>query len=329
MLESTEKLTPEEIVGSKVSLRRNFLSLKTLVSFLLAFLVLYLLFSKIEFHKVINVLSETNLGLFSVSFAVFYFSVYLRGVRWHLLLKNLGFHEARLAIVEILFISWFVNVIVPAKLGDLYRSYLLHRNYRYSTSKALGSVLTERIFDMVVLFILFVIAALFSFRVEFPGVVRYLFLCTIIVTLLMLTVLFMMKYCGSLVRRFLPERLADIYGRVEAGTLGSIKNVPLMASITLIIWILEAGRLYFVSNALGTSLPFMLIVFIALASSLLTSLPITPAGLGAVEFAIVGILLLFHVDINRAVSIAILDRIVGYWSVILFGFLTFISSKKC
>lgn len=177
--------------------------------------------------------------------------------------------------------------------------------------RSLGSVVTERILDMVVLFALFAITAIFSFGEGFPSVVRYLFLFTTIITLLMLTVLFLMKYYGSLVKRFLPERLADIYGRVEAGTLGSIRNIPLMAAFTLIIWITEAGRLYFVTNALGTSLPFMLIVFIALASSLLTSLPITPAGLGAVEFAIVGILLLFQLDINRAVTIAMLDRIIS------------------
>ena len=39
---------------------------------------------------------------------------------------------------EILFLSWFVNCLVPAKLGDLYRAYLLRANYGASISRTVG-----------------------------------------------------------------------------------------------------------------------------------------------------------------------------------------------
>jgi uncharacterized protein (TIRG00374 family) len=50
---------------------------------------------------------------------------------------------------EILFLSWLVNCIVPAKLGDLYRAYLLKLNSPVSATKTLGTVFMERILDLI------------------------------------------------------------------------------------------------------------------------------------------------------------------------------------
>ena len=328
-LNITPKIESTIPVEEDISLKRKFFSFKTLLSFLLAFIVLYLLYTRIEINKVISLISKTKWPLFLLAFLIFYLSIFLRGLRWHFLLKNLGFNGNKWAISEILFISWFANVIVPAKLGDLYRSYLMDKNYKFSISKTVGSVFTERVFDMLILFTLFGITGIFSFKGKLPSNIVYLLLSGFLMTLILITGLFAMKYFGHFIKRLLPHRLKDIYSRFEIGTLHSIKNIPLLLTYTLIIWLLEAGRLYFVTFSLNFFLPITIIVFIALASSLLTTLPITPAGLGAVEFAIVGILLLFGIDKNMAVSIAILDRLISYWSIIPLGYITFILSKKC
>jgi uncharacterized protein (TIRG00374 family) len=312
-----------------LSLKRRFFSIKTLLSFLLAFIVLYLLYTRVELEKITTVIGKTNWFLFIVAFCIFYLSIFLRGLRWHFLLENLGFHGKKIEVSEILFISWFANVIVPAKLGDLYRSYLMDRNYGFSISKTVGSVFTERVFDMIILFIMFGLTGLLTFGVKLDARIRYLLVSGFIMTFVLISGLFTMKYFGKHIRRFLPSRIRDIYGRFEIGTLESIKNVPLLITYTLLIWMLEAGRLYFVTFSLNLTIPIMLVIFIALTSSLLTALPITPAGLGAVEVAIVGILLVFGIDKNIAVSIAILDRLISYWSVVPLGYITFVMSSKC
>ena len=50
-----------------------------------------------------------------------------------------------------------------------------------------------------------------------------------------------------------------------------------------------------------------------LSASLVSALPITPSGLGAVEFAIVGVFVLVGVDAGVVAGIAILDRAISYW----------------
>jgi uncharacterized protein (TIRG00374 family) len=77
------------------------------------------------------------------------------------------------------------------------------------------------------------------------------------------------------------------------------------------------------------------IVFVALAAALMTTLPLTPAGLGFAEGAIVGVLLLAAraglapgVDEHAAASIALLDRGISYWSLIAVGLVVYPLSKR-
>ncbi len=65
-------------------------------------------------------------------------------------------------------------------------------------------------------------------------------------------------------------------------------------------------------------------VFVALAASLLTTVPFTPAGLGVVEGAVIAVLLWGRVDglpLDEALvgTIALLDRAITYWSLLLVG----------
>ena len=64
----------------------------------------------------------------SLAFVVFYLGFPLRGYRWQRLLRETGFVIGLRNSTEILYLSWFVNCVVPAKLGDVYRAYLLKMN---------------------------------------------------------------------------------------------------------------------------------------------------------------------------------------------------------
>ena len=87
-----------------------------------------------------------------------------RGLRWRFVLGRSAPRSASATPREILFLSWFVNCLVPAKLGDLYRAYLLKGNYGGSISRTVGTIFIERIADIVVIFALALAAGFWSFR---------------------------------------------------------------------------------------------------------------------------------------------------------------------
>jgi uncharacterized protein (TIRG00374 family) len=60
----------------------------------------------------------------------------------------------------------------------------------------------------------------------------------------------------------------------------------------------------------------------------LTTIPFTPAGLGFTEAGMVLILKQLGLDDNAAGAIALLNRVVNYWSIVVFGAILYIFSRK-
>ncbi|MBC2697591.1 MAG: hypothetical protein HF976_10475 [ANME-2 cluster archaeon] len=62
----------------------------------------------------------------------------------------------------------------------------------------------------------------------------------------------------------------------------------------------------------------------ALSASLVSALPITPGGLLAVEFTIVGVFMLLGVHTGISAGIAILDRAISYWGLMAVGAVVYV-----
>jgi uncharacterized protein (TIRG00374 family) len=94
----------------------------------------------------------------------------------------------------------------------------------------------------------------------------------------------------------------------------------------------EALRLFFVVQALGfqdVSLGLSGAVFVALIGSLLTAVPLSPAGLGIVEAGVVGVLhVAYGVPLPEATAIALLDRVISVFSIIVLGSIAYMVSSK-
>jgi len=110
-----------------------------------------------------------------------------------------------------------------------------------------------------------------------------------------------------------------------------VRSVPVILSITLLIWLLEGARLYFVIRSLGlpdVGLGISASVFVALAAALLTAIPLTPAGFGFVEAGIIGALALYGVVEEPATAVALTDRALTVLTVIVLGGILYAFSGK-
>lgn len=325
------------------NLKERLLNVRALLSFALAFALLGITIWKaeIDLSAIWQRLQTLNPLLYSLAFVVFYATFPLRSLRWRTVLRSAGFPvddpDARQrwsslpALTEFLGLSWFANCIVPAKLGDAYRGYLLKRNGQVSFSRTFGTIFAERIIDMLVLFTLMVISGATIFGTRLTRDTRLIFIFGLLLVILIVVGLIAMRYMGPQIRRILPNRLHEFYGRFEEGTLASfqLRTLPGLLALTALIWLGEAARLYLVIEAmggLGVTLPA--VIFIALASSLLTTVPALPGGLGLVELGITGVLVLFQIDTADAFATATLDRLINFWSIVIFGFILYTLSKR-
>jgi uncharacterized protein (TIRG00374 family) len=323
---------PEPADGGpeEVSLRKRFLNFRTLISFAFAVAIIVFLLTRFDINlgDALGLVARANPLLFLAALLIYYATFPVRGLRWRFILHNAGFaphHGVRLPSVlglsQIILLGWFANTILVAKLGDVYRGYLLKRSARVSFSKTVGTIFAERLIDMLVLFGLLVIAAVGVARTTRSEASPLILEVGVVMSLLIVAGLLAMRFLGGTIHRFVPGRLQALYLRFQDGTLSSFGRLPALVTLSIIIWLAESARLYLVIQAVGISVPLPLILFAALANSLLTAVPFTPGGLGLVEAGLVAILVLAPMAPTEAAGIALLDRVISYWSVIVFGFL--------
>jgi uncharacterized protein (TIRG00374 family) len=139
----------------------------------------------------------------------------------------------------------------------------------------------------------------------------------LVVGLVGLSLIYLMAHFGLRLGSLLPRRFQRHYGRFHQGTIGGLQRLPLLAGLSAVGWLLEAGRLLLVVQSLGLSLTWPLALFVAVVNGVLTTIPLTPGGLGVVEPAIAGILAIKL--FTSAIPAAVLDRSISFVSVIFIG----------
>jgi uncharacterized protein (TIRG00374 family) len=327
-----------EADADQLSLSRRLRQPRTILSIVLplAIIAAFVVLNGAQLGRVPGLIAQADLRLAAVAFAIFYVGFPLRGLRWSVLLRGTGTHVSTRDATEILFLSWLVNCVVPAKLGDVYRAYLLKINTTASLSRTFGTVFIERVLDLVAIALLGIAAGYWSFRDGLPPAIQVIFAIGLVVVGVMGAGLFTMRNFGRriLVALPFPHRVIELYDRFEEGVFGAmvLRQLPFLGVLTGIIWMTEGLRLFFVIQAFGFPEVHMGVsgaVFVALIGSLLTAVPLSPAGLGIVEAGLVGVLTVaYRVPLAEATAIALLDRVISVFSIIVLGTIGYLVSSK-
>ena len=279
----------------------------------------------INWHEAIAEIRTANAGLYLLALIAFWASFAARAVRWSLLLGNAGAPRPPRTLLSTIIASFFVNCVVPAKMGDVYRAYLVRQRHGVSGTLALGTIIAERLVDLVVLMGLLMIAGVLTFRDRVPRELLPGFIAGLVICGLGLGfVIALSKGRGQRILVRLPERAVERYEHFRLGTVDALAGRrPAIVGLTVLVWGLEATRLGLVVFSLhyGGLLGPAQFLLVALVAALLTTVPALPGGLGLVEFGIVGVLIqVENMTRNQALSIALLDRSISYGSLVLIGF---------
>jgi uncharacterized protein (TIRG00374 family) len=328
----------EAVEADQIALSRRLRQPRTIISILipLGVIAVFVALNGEQLGRVPGLIVEADLRLVGLAFLIFYAGFPLRGFRWAILLRGTGLRVSTRDSTEILFLSWLVNCVVPAKLGDVYRAYLLKINTAASLSRTFGTVFIERVFDIMAIALLGIAAGFWSFRDGLPEPIQLIFAVGIVVVAALAVGLFTMRNFGRRILTALPfpPRLIEFYDRFEEGVFRAItlRQVPLLGGLTGSIWMTESLRLFFVIQAFGfddVRVGLSGAVFVALIASLLTAVPLSPAGLGIVEAGIVGVLTVaYGVPLAEATAIALLDRVISVFSIIILGSIGYLVSSK-
>ena len=331
----------EDQPGEQMSLLRRLRQPRTILSIVvpLVIIAIAVYLNRSVLADVPRDVAQANPILVLAAFAVYYLGFPVRGYSCKTLRKGAGYRISNRDATEILFLSWLVNCVVPAKLGDVYRAYLLKLNSPVSATRTLGTVFIERILDLFAIAILGLAAGYWRFRDnlgELSWTMQFIFALGVALVIVLAVLLVVLRSFGRRVMGALPvpERLVVLYERFEEGVFNSVglRGLPWLGLLTVTIWATEALRLWLVIAALGfpgLHLGPSGVLFVALIGSLLTAVPLTPAGLGAVETGVGTVLVgVFGVPLGQATAIILVDRAISVFTIVIFGAIAYVLSSK-
>ena len=304
---------------------RRWLAIPTLAAVAVVVLFTLLAITRFDINpgEIWDIIRASRPGYYLLALFAYYLTFPLRGLRWRMLLDNAGAFDRkrRPTVFEhsvLVLISWFANLVTWFRLGDAYRAFLLTSKWKLNFPLTMGTVLAERVMDIIVVLPLLLLAGIGLLRGETSQKASLVLGGATVLAFFAAAVVLVMRIYGMRVARFLPARLEKAFVSLQQGMMQSFRQMPATVLLTAAIWLLEAVRLYFVVHALGLELGLAFILFVTLANSMLTAIPVTPGGVGFVELGLTGLLVL-ALPRTDAAAVTLLDRSISYFSILVLG----------
>ncbi|SDC77104.1 MULTISPECIES: lysylphosphatidylglycerol synthase transmembrane domain-containing protein [unclassified Candidatus Frackibacter] len=248
---------------------------------------------------------------------------WLRSIAWLELFKKRNMETKDLFSLQM--VSLLFNHIFPAKMGEVAKIYLLHRR-DYSVAKATSTVVYSRVIDIISLIINVMIFSLLSISyISFDW--KLLLLPLILITIILIGILIFSRW--SLISKIQNKLFDYLLQLQQAFKEISFKQLVKAVLITIPSWILEVSAIMVVVSALGLDLGLIPLVVVNSFTIMTQVFHITPGGVGTYEASMAFILGLYGVDLELALSIAVLTHSLKFiYSYLIGGIFTLRESVK-
>lgn len=147
---------------------------KTTLFTLLGIGILYLVFRNVSFDSVWQAASKAHLPWILMAMAIGILGHWIRGARWVLMLRSMSYkpkyYPAFLSVIA----GYFINLAIP-RAGEISRCGLMSNVSGIPVQKLIGTVVTERIIDLIMTVIIVFLVLLIQFETLFHFTQTWLF----------------------------------------------------------------------------------------------------------------------------------------------------------
>jgi uncharacterized protein (TIRG00374 family) len=270
------------------------------VGLVISIVFLYLALRGLQFDQVWKSLQTANYWWLIPGIVVYFMGVWVRAWRWHYLLRPLKPISTR-KMFPIVTIGYMGNNIYPARAGEVLRAIVLKKHEGIPVSASLATVFIERVFDGVVMlgFVFLNLPELTKLTGDsgFIGNIRTLslwgagaFTLALVIFLLaaafpLVTEQLLEKYFIRLLPVRFREKILNITRRFLSGleSLRSPREALMVFITTVIIWLFETGKYWFVMHAFPFQVSFFALMLMNGIVNLATTLPSAPGYVGTFD----------------------------------------------
>jgi len=297
--------------------------------------IVWWLFRDQTLSEIIDVLeNDINYFWIIISIVLGILSHVSRALRWQQLIRatgeNAGFNNSFWAVMT----GYFINLLVP-RMGEISKCGVISKYEKISFTKVVGTVVVERLFDMLMLVVLFFVVLVLQFEVLRSFLVKYVDLVKMYDRLLspvtwgVIFLILVLVYVFRKTRHSLKifHDFASLWEKFKQGffSIGKVENIWLFWAYTIFMWIMYFGMIYvaFFSFKDTSHLGIGAGLTILLTGSLGMMLPVQ-GGIGTWHAMVIATLAIYGVNHDMAAIFALLVHGAQTLMLIVMGILAFI-----
>jgi glycosyltransferase 2 family protein len=303
---------------------------------LITLVCLGLAFYQVNLQELLGALAGADYRLIVPAMLLWLLGYCIRTLRWRTLLAGSKVGSP-VSLFGVLMVGFATNNLLPARLGELARAYLLRRQTGLRKTFVLASIFLERIFDGLALVAMLVIL---SALIELPGWGREVELAASLLFVGVALGVTVLLYRSDLVARLveivarpLPRRIGTFavgaFGAFVSG-LGSMRRPDVVIGssvLSVVVWCIEWAAYIVVASAFSLGLtPGQLAAacaFLLVVVNLGIMLPAAPGYVGTFQFFAVSALAVWGVPREPALAVAIVAHLAQYVLVTAIGLVFF------
>jgi hypothetical protein len=303
---------------------------------LISLLFLWWALGKLNLGKFWQAIEGADYWWILPGIGVYFVGMWVRAWRWHYLLRPVKAIRTRV-MFPVTCIGYMGNNIYPARAGEVLRAIVLKRREGVPISASLATVIVERIFDAVVMlaFVFVNLPELAKLKGSsgFVGNIQEvallgtgLFIGALLVFLLaamfpQVTARFGQWFIDRLLPRRLREQTSGIMHKFLDGlaALRSPLNVLMVFFTSVLIWLLETGKYWFVMHAFNFHVSFFALMLMNGIVNLATTIPSAPGYIGTFDAPGIAVLVAYGVEQATAAGYTVVLHIALWLPITLLG----------
>ncbi len=316
-------------IGSSVPDGRNRAFKIASIAIGVALAAVLLLFSLhgIEWRRVGDLIVHAQLGWMTLALLLTTSTLFLRACRWRVLLSA----EADVSVPDVFWATsagYFGNNFLPARAGELVRTYMVSAGYRLDLPFVLATAACERIADAITLVVIAAVVLL-----EQPaqagtfGKAIPVFAALGIIGAAAIVILPLIgSRAADLLRRLpLPHGIRDrVVAMFEQGLRGLLAfhhlgRLSAFCAFTAVIWMLDAVAATITAKALALHIPLSVAFLLLAGLGLGSALPSTPGYVGIYQFVAVTVLTPFGLSRTDAIAYILVAQALSYVLIGIWG----------
>jgi len=311
-------------------------TIKFIIGLLFSVLGLVYAFRQFNWVEFIESLRGVNYWYLVGAMAIQLVAVWLRALRWTWLLapiKNVPLRTTFDATI----IGYFGNSVLPVRMGELLRAYIVANNSTLSVAQVVGSLIVERMLDVLGVVIL---ALIFLFNFEIINIPNWLIFSIVLTTVILFGILFLIssnkiswtfiKQRKYLFNSKLGSKFYDILKNIVTG-LSVINKAPNKIGVygfIFVLWGMYYLSFIFVVKSANLGLNWVDSGVLFIILSLAISIPAAPGYIGTYHATCVGALTtIYNIGLGESQTFAVLAHAMMFVPIVIIGSIFFLKNS--